>query len=48
MKGGEKVMKKLVYLFVFVSVMAIVMFYATSEVDYLTCTTCINPYLLGT
>ena len=40
-------MKRLAYLFVFVSVMAIVMFWATSEVDYLTCTTCINPYLLG-
>jgi len=48
MKGGEKVMKKLIYLIVFVSLIAVVMFWATSEVDYLTCTTCINPYLIGT
>jgi hypothetical protein len=48
MKGGEKDMKKLIYLIVFVGLMVAVMFWATSEVDYLTCTTCINPYLLGT
>jgi len=41
-------MKKLVYILVFVSLMVAVMFWATSEVDYLFSTTCINPYLLGT
>ena len=48
MKGGENDMKKLVYIFVFVSLMVAVAFWATSELDYLTCTACINPYLLGT
>ena len=41
-------MKKLVYILVFVSLMVAVMLCATSEVDYLTVTDCINPYLLGT
>jgi hypothetical protein len=48
MKGGGKDMKKLIYLIVFVSLIVAVMFWATSEVDYLTCTNCINPYLIGT
>ena len=48
MKGGEKDMKKLAYVFVFVSLMVAVVFWATSELDYLTCTACLNPYLLGT
>ncbi len=41
-------MKKLLYAFVFVSLMVAVMFWATSKVDYLSCTACINPFLLGT
>jgi len=48
MKGGEKEMKKLIYALVFFSLTLAVIFWATAEVDYLTCTTCINPYLLGT
>jgi len=48
MKGGEKEMKKLIYALVFVSLTVAVVFWATSELDYLTCTACINPYLLGT
>jgi hypothetical protein len=48
MKGGEKEMKKLIYALVFVGLTVAVMFWATGEVDYLTCTNCINPYLLGT
>ena len=48
MKGGEKDMKKLACIFVFVSLMAAAIFWATAEVDYLTCTACINPYLIGT
>jgi len=41
-------MQKLFYFVIFVSFMVAVLFWATSEVDYLTCTTCINPYLIGT
>jgi hypothetical protein len=41
-------MQKLFYFVVFVSFMVAVLFWATSEVDYLTCTNCINPYLIGT
>ena len=48
MKGGERDMKKLLYIFVFVSLVVAVMFWATSEVDPLTWPTCIDPYLLGT
>jgi hypothetical protein len=48
MKGGEKDMKKLACVFVFVSLMVAAIFWATAEVDYLTCTACINPYLIGT
>jgi hypothetical protein len=48
MKGGEKDMKKLAYVLVFVSLMVAAIFWATADVDYLTCTACINPYLIGT
>jgi hypothetical protein len=48
MKGGEKHMKKLAYVLVFASLMVAAIFWATSEVDYLTCTACFNPYLMGT
>ncbi len=41
-------MQKLFYFVIFVSFMVAVLFWATSEVDYLTCTNCINPYLIGT
>jgi len=41
-------MKKLTYAIVFVSLMVVAVFWATAEVDYLTCTACINPYLIGT
>jgi hypothetical protein len=48
MRGGENMMKKLIYALVFVSLTIAAVFWATCEVDYLTCTACINPYLIGT
>ena len=48
MKGGEKEMQKLIYFIVFVSFMVAVMFWATSEVDYLTWAADFNIYLIGT
>jgi len=41
-------MQKLIYFIVFVSFMVAVMFWATSEVDYLLFANGIDPYLIGT
>jgi hypothetical protein len=48
MKGGEKDMKKLACVFVFVSLMVAAIFWATSEVDPLLWPTLNYPYGLGT